>query len=320
MAAPPRLGATLLLLLLLRAPPPGWGNEGGALGLCKCRRLTSPPGGRLQDFADKVKGYQACGGHRVRFELPRLQICGLASAAWVVELRRLWEEKEAGRIDAQQGGGGPAPNPPNTHPPMPSTARPPEPPGPTARPLEPHGPTDGPSEPPGPTARPLEPHGPTDGSSEPPGPTARPSEPPGPTDGPPEPHGPTARPSEPPGPTARPLEPQGPIDGPLEPHGPTDGPLEPHGPTSSPTDEALTTDPIGGPSLAPHQGEEAGDGPPPAQPHHYLTAVPVLLGITLVLVGGLTYMLCRRRRPPQGPGPPHRDPGTGTLYYACERG
>lgn len=271
MAAPPRPGATpaplLLLLLLLRAPPPGWGNEGGVLGRCKCRKLTDPPGGRLQDLADKVKGYQACGGHLVRFELPRIQICGLASADWVIELRQLWEKKEAGRIDARQGGGGPAPNPPNAplppnaHPPMPSTARPPEPHGTTARPPEPHGPTAGPLETHGPTASPTEPHGPP------------------------------------------------------EPHGPTAGPPESHGPTASPTDEAMTTDPVGGPGLAPRKGEGAGDGPPPTQPRHYLTAVPVLLGITLVLVGGLTYVLCRRcRRPPQG------DPGTGRLYYPCELG
>ncbi|XP_030402781.1 C-X-C motif chemokine 16-like isoform X1 [Gopherus evgoodei] len=152
MAAPPRLGATLLLLLLLRAPPPGWGNEGGALGLCKCQRLMRAPGGRLQDLADKVKGYQACGGHLVRFELPRIQICGLASADWVTELRGLWEKKEAGRIDARQGGGVLAPNPPNA--PLPPNAYPPMP--STARPLEPHGSTDGP--PPKPPAAP-EPHG-----------------------------------------------------------------------------------------------------------------------------------------------------------------
>ncbi|XP_030402782.1 uncharacterized protein LOC115643109 isoform X2 [Gopherus evgoodei] len=173
MAAPPRLGATLLLLLLLRAPPPGWGNEGGALGLCKCQRLMRAPGGRLQDLADKVKGYQACGGHLVRFELPRIQICGLASADWVTELRGLWEKK----------------------------------------------------------------------------------------------------------------------------------------------------DPVWGPGLAPRKGEGAGNGPLPTQPRHYLTAVPVLVGIILVLVGVLTYMLCRRhQRAPPGPGSPHRDSGTGTLYYPCELG
>ncbi|XP_065426596.1 C-X-C motif chemokine 16 isoform X1 [Chrysemys picta bellii] len=131
MAAPPRLGATLLLLLLLAAPPPGGGNEGGALGLCKCLRLTSPPS-RLQDLADKVRGHQACGQHLVRFELPRGQICGLASANWVTELRRLWEKKEAGRIDARQGGGGLAPNPTST---PPAPQRPP--------PHAQHGPTPG---------------------------------------------------------------------------------------------------------------------------------------------------------------------------------
>ncbi|CAM5138987.1 unnamed protein product [Natator depressus] len=289
MAATPGPGATLLLLLLL-GPPPAWGNEGGALGVCKCRRLTTPPG-RLQDLADRVKGYQACGGHLVRFELPRVQICGLDSADWVIQLRHLWENKEAGRIDARQGGRGPAPNPtnaplpPNTRPPMPSAARPPEPQGLTDGPQEPHGP----SEPQGLTDGPPEPHGPP--------------EPQGLTDGPPEPHGPP--------------EPQGLTDGPPQRH----GPLEPHRPTARPTDEALTTDPVGGPSLAPQQGEGAADGPPPAQPRPYLTAVPVLLGITLGLLGGLTYVLCRRsRRPPPLPGPAPRHPGTETLYHSCELG
>ncbi|CAM4689440.1 unnamed protein product [Lepidochelys olivacea] len=274
MAATPGPGATLLLLLLLLGPPPAWGNEGGALGVCICQRLRTPPG-RLRDLADRVKGYEACGGHLIRFELPRVQICGLDSADWVIQLRQLWENKEAGRIDARQGGGGPAPNPtnaplpPNTQPPMPSAARP----------LEPQGLTDGPPE------------------------WHSPPEPQGLTDGPPQRHGPP--------------EPQGLTDGPPQRHGPP----EPHRPTARPTDEALATDPIGGPSLAPQQGEGAADGPPPAQPRPYLTAVLVLLGTTLGLLGGLTYVLCRRsQRPPQPPGPPPRDPGTETLYHSCELG
>ncbi|XP_030402783.1 proline-rich protein HaeIII subfamily 1-like isoform X3 [Gopherus evgoodei] len=132
-------------------------------------------------------------------------------------------------------------------------------------------------------------------------PTASPMEPHGPSDGPPVPHGPTARPPDP--------------------HGPSDRPSAPHGPMASPTDEALTTDPVWGPGLAPRKGEGAGNGPLPTQPRHYLTAVPVLVGIILVLVGVLTYMLCRRhQRAPPGPGSPHRDSGTGTLYYPCELG
>ncbi|TFJ98475.1 cAMP-specific 3',5'-cyclic phosphodiesterase 4A [Platysternon megacephalum] len=279
MTAPPRLGAApplLLLLLLLLAPPPA---------------PLSPP--------------DQPASPALPFELPRVQICGLASADWVIELRRLWEDKEAGRIDARQGGRGLAPNPtsaplpPHARPPIPSTARPPEPHGLTARPPEPHGLTDGPPEPHGPPARPPEPHGLTAGPPEPHGPTARPPEPHGLTDGPPEPHGPPARPPEPHGLT----------DGPPEPHGPPARPPEPHGPT----DEALTTDPVGGPGLAPRKREGAGDGAPPGQPRPYLTAVPVLLGTSLVLLGVLTYVRCRRSR-----RPPHRDSGTGTLYHPCK--